>query len=440
VTGSPSDGDPVGTLPDAISANNATSAGAARPLYRTAGPNSLPYLEYDGAAMYSISSAHSAVTLPVRVFVVFRPHIHIQGNTIFDGATANRCRFLQYPRDYAVGGFDKGDQQYSLYNGTAFVCTNFGGALSCEGGQFGRATCLFNGASSSLSMNGNTAVTGSPGAQTWTGLCVAAAGNISNWAKIDFVRLLVYDSTIVSTAAVESYLDTTYALSVPNLLMADGDSLTAGNGASDYLTHAIVTGSYPTQLVPLLGSTWALINRGVSGQTVVQMESNAATKIDVNFSTLSTNKALVAWGGTNDLAIGGSSANQAYADYKTYCSNRVAAGWKVISATLLPRSPTGISASFEADRQTVNTKIRSGYRSFSHVLADIAADNRVGDALDQNDTTYYNGDKIHLNDTGNAIMATLVNSKVSTALSTTGLIPEGTGGSGYILEKKSWIF
>jgi lysophospholipase L1-like esterase len=402
ITGSPANGDPVGTLPDSVRGFDATSSGSARPIYHTGGPNGYPYLSFDGATSYLKSGVATTVAQPYRAFIVFRPSSYGNGHRIFDGQATNQTVLAQYPIDINDNGIARGTQRYSLYAGSAYAATNPGGGLSWMGSRFGLVTALFSGASSSISINQNTPTTGSPGTLSYTGITLGSAGNFSSslFAKYDFVRLLVYDSTIVSVSDVETALITQYDLSVPNLMLCDGDSLTTGVGST-------AGQNYPLQLIGLLGSPWSVIETGVSGQTVVQMEADAATELDPQLNTQSSKKILMAWGGTNDMHFG-ADATTAYNSYVTYCTNRRAAGWTVVAFTVLPRSEATTPAGFEAQRIAFNLSVRSNWTTFADGICDCAADSRIGDSGDELNTTYYAGDKVHLNNTGYGIIASLV--------------------------------
>ena len=70
--------------------------------------------------------------------------------------------------------------------------------------------------------------------------------------------------------------------------------------------------------------------------------------------------------------------------------------------TVLPRSDP---STFEAARAAYNQLVRDAWPQFADGLADIAADPRIGDALDNLDRQYYKADAIHPNDAGSAVMA-----------------------------------
>lgn len=189
--------------------------------------------------------------------------------------------------------------------------------------------------------------------------------------------------------------------------MADGDSHTAGFGLGAAF-------AYPAQLNELLGrTTYSVKNFGVSGQTVVQMQSDAATQIDPLVGACWTRNVLLAWGGTNDLRSGASSAATAYADYVTYAQARRAAGASVVAFTLTPCSDATCTANgYEAKRLAFNTSVRASWATFADGLVDLAGDSRIGDAGDELDLTYYQADALHFNATGLGVAAALVQTAI----------------------------
>lgn len=411
-----SDGDPAGTLPDAVSGNNATSTDAARPTYRTSlAP--FPVLVFDGTNDYLKTNNLGTTNQPFTIFLVFQPRDRSWSKRILDGYFVNSNVLAQAPMDINFFGINWGVRYYSLYAGSAYAAINPGGALLENGSTFGVLRALFNGASSEISVNRNTATIGNPGSAPFNGLTIAGTASQSSgfFSNLYLARVLVYDSNLESASDVEDYLDSQYSLTVPNLLVADGDSLTRGNGASGF--HTDLSGNYPSQLLDLLGSSWAMVNAGEASQTAEDMEADAEAQIDPQLNTLSPHKVLTAWGGTNDIYFGASAAT-AYGNYRTYLENRKAAGWKVIAATILPRSAGATPEAFEADRQAFNENLRNSWTEFADGLADVASDSRIGDEGDELDTAYYNADKVHLNDAGYAVAASIFEAQIGLVIDT----------------------
>jgi lysophospholipase L1-like esterase len=173
-------------------------------------------------------------------------------------------------------------------------------------------------------------------------------------------------------------------------IVFDGNSMTGGSS------------TYPATVMPTFPSMTST-NVGVPGQTTPDMLSDAVTQVDPLYNGTLANNVLVCWEGTNDLKLGATAAS-AYSSLVTYCSNRRAAGYKVVIVTLLPRNDGGTPGTFEADRQTVNTNIRANWTTFADALADVAAIGAIGDFGDSNNATYYQ-DNVHMTALGYDIVA-----------------------------------
>lgn len=188
-------------------------------------------------------------------------------------------------------------------------------------------------------------------------------------------------------------------------IVFDGNSLTFG-------TNASARYNYPEQTYRLLGVPWNYSgNFGVGGQTTPEMSSDASSQIDTLIKSGHTN-VLVAWEITNDLFWGSNhttpaSPATAIANFKSYCSARRAAGWKVIAVTVLPRSNG--DANFESYRATCNAELLNGANIGVNwdVVADIASDPVLGPAANTANTAIY-PDGVHLNDAGYGIVAGIV--------------------------------
>lgn len=233
----------------------------------------------------------------------------------------------------------------------------------------------------------------------------------------DIAEMIMYNRALTNAelTQVENYLLVKYGLlsqagtmtALP-LLGCLGDSLTQGAAAlSD------ISDTYPYKLQVLLGgdSVYHLANCGVGGQTTATWLTTAATQFDQSYSSSYPRNIALVFTGTNDLYFGATAATT-YANIVTLCQARQAAGWKVVVFTILPRTQAGTPGSFEADRQTVNTNIRTNRVTFADGLCDTGLDASIGVAGASTDATYYNADQVHLNATGNGVVAGLAYSAV----------------------------
>ena len=172
---------------------------------------------------------------------------------------------------------------------------------------------------------------------------------------------------------------------------------TAGN---DYPTQAMKA-FYPVKAIAYLPHNFAVNSSQISGLT------SRASEDDAYYSSSHARNTFVVWAGTNDITLGGLSATIAYNALVTYCQARRAVGWKVIVLTMLPRQEN-TDTTFEAKKVSFNANVVANWTTFADGLADVAADSRIGDAGDDADTTYYDPDRVHLNDTGYGVVAGIV--------------------------------
>lgn len=198
--------------------------------------------------------------------------------------------------------------------------------------------------------------------------------------------------------------------------------MTAGVGSIGGLT-------YPRQSAYSFNPALTSINPAVSGWKLSQLDGNASSRVDPYYNPGSKVEVLVIWGGTNDIALEGVSGTTAYNRLKTYCANRRAVGWKTIVVSMLPRSNPIDPVTFETDRATFNGLLRSDFTtataysnifiggSWADVFVDIAADSRIGDAGDELDEAYYTSDRVHLINTGYAVVASYTKNAIGLLIS-----------------------
>jgi lysophospholipase L1-like esterase len=243
---------------------------------------------------------------------------------------------------------------------------------------------------------------------TWSTGWLGTGNGQANYPFLgDLKALLIFNRVLTASelTLITDYLRERYLSTVPELepeqtFVFEGDSLTAGlvgNVFADAKTFSEVV------LLAQANRTRAY-NFGVSGQTCTQMAADAATQVDPFFDAGHDRNVLVVWGGTNDMTLVASNPTAPFNALKSYCLARRAVGWKVVVLTCLPR---GTAGQFETDRQAFNAAIL-GDASFYDALADVGTNATIGEPGDQNNTTYYFGDKIHLTKAGHAIVAPMV--------------------------------
>lgn len=398
------DGDAVSTWTDSsTNGNDFTGTTTTRPIYKTGIVNGKPILRFDGTD--DILTATSSATYRT-IFAVGK---YTAGATFVDynGLIANASTHM-------INGYAA---TTNIVTGVASMTAAWrNGQARTTADVYGNVGFDFYPINSefwcgTFQLASNT---------TMTALLGRTAGAGRFWGG-DIAEVLAYNAVLSSTdrANIETYLVNKYALTssynprTQNAYRFEGDSLTYGTGATTS------TGSWPSQLLIALGRHLDFSVFAVAGSAISGMVSRAATT-DASYSATYARNILFAWCGTNDM---GTSVNHdaatTYADLVAYCTARKAAGWTVAVFTILPRSDGGAGGSFEARRTTFNSSMRTDFNvatsdsrvwlpavstTYADVLVDVAADGRIGDSGDENDTTYYSADKVHLNNTGYGVI------------------------------------
>ena len=188
---------------------------------------------------------------------------------------------------------------------------------------------------------------------------------------------IVSNSHAVTAADMNTALDGVLAYSTNYNIVADGNSITFGNGATSGQEYPTILGSRLTNTA----TTNTVTNKGVGGQTTQQMEADAVTDIDPLIN-VSKRNILLAWEARNDMIQNSLSVSDAYNNMVTYCTNRRAAGWEVIVGTILPTwtatykgdsTVTGYNL-LNTEREAVNVLIRYNWASFADGIVDFALD------------------------------------------------------------------
>ncbi len=183
--------------------------------------------------------------------------------------------------------------------------------------------------------------------------------------------------------------------------VAVGDSLTAGPGGGN---------SYPEQMTfpTWNGQAFTVTNIGVAGRTVQTMSRLAYSNLNPLFAHESGLNVAMVWGGTNDIAVAGASPQDTYSYLSSFCHRLQSQGQRVIVATMISRN------GHDTAKNTLNGYIRAGWTTFADALADVAANASIGADGAYSNTTYFAGDGVHLNATGQAIVAGIMQAAITT--------------------------
>lgn len=194
--------------------------------------------------------------------------------------------------------------------------------------------------------------------------------------KIVLSLLLLFSCSAASSGLVSA--------SSSGLVICDGNSLTAGSGATP-------EESYPELLK---GDGVNAVNLGIPGQTSELMLENAKTKVDPLFEA---NAIVIFWEGINSFAVKEYSGAAGYDVLRQYVQGRKSVGFKTMVITMLPsRHPSHINIGMEKFRQEYNRLILENSAGADIVL-DLSRDPRLENADDEH---YFTTDKVHLNANG----------------------------------------
>lgn len=186
--------------------------------------------------------------------------------------------------------------------------------------------------------------------------------------------------------ALDSLYKTIYYYNKFNII-CDGNSLTYANN----------TGGYPARLDSTMTDSYVFTNVGVNGKTIGNLLSDYPTKVLTKRDLRYGRNILIIWEGVNAINVAGDYANSTdtskstYDKFRRYCVRAKSDGFYVIVLTTLP---------FESDenknvkRDSLNTLLKAS--TFADEVIDVCADTDIGDWGDQNNTYYYNPDKLHL--------------------------------------------
>lgn len=221
----------------------------------------------------------------------------------------------------------------------------------------------------------------------------------------------LYDSTVQGLniplpagSAVQNISLASYSIDPdgdPYLAVYDGNSLTAGSGASPFGFE------YPAVSNAQLAQKGYLVqgpNLGIGGQTTAQMLAGAPANVDPLFKVWRSLNVVIGWEITNSLYFG-ALPDPTYADYATYCLDRRAVGYRVIAINCLPRNQVGQPALLDQYRREINFSIEKFWRNYADRFIDIAS---VPQLMNTANPTYYQLDQVHLTDAGYAVVAATV--------------------------------
>lgn len=184
------------------------------------------------------------------------------------------------------------------------------------------------------------------------------SGSATLDSKQDFYGWVVYQSVLsdVNDTANVSAIHQRFNKSVnyTDLIIFFGDSIVGGRQPVN-TRNTLLGQNLPARIKQQYDSTKRVVNSGVGGNTVAQMNTAINARV-INIGTFQTysKKICVIMGGTNDLDTGTAPAT-ILTTIQTMASTLRAAGWIVLVGTIIPRGT--LSPGEETNRQTLNASI-----------------------------------------------------------------------------------
>ncbi len=159
--------------------------------------NGLPAIVFGGFGVHMDVSF--AIVHPSTVFLVMKQNVWANGTFFCDGITSNTMVVRQMT---------------ATPNIEQFAGSSGGASTGLAVGTFGLVTSIFNGASSSLQVNGGTVGTGNPGTANPAGFAIGAqaSGGQSSQIAVAEIIVMAAAATAGETASVRAYSQARYGV------------------------------------------------------------------------------------------------------------------------------------------------------------------------------------------------------------------------------------
>lgn len=279
--------------------------------------------------------------------------------------------------------------------------------------------------------------------------CDFMVGNLSGNTTLGFrgclSEILIFQGahTPAQMAAISGAINTDYATRPAVIVEGDSQSIATGLIDPSYAFHV--------KAMQALGMTnWQQVSGrvndvkdtqspfmymkclGVGGRTVGGVTNSALSNIAANPSesiqyvntpgrgTNLVNLCIVCLG-ENDINAQTFTPAAYLTNLQALYQSYTSLNCKVVVCTLPPRGTPAV-AQYELDRATVNSALRNQPGLYCDVLADIAADLRIGTATNTTDARYYlQSDNIHWSEGGHAIVGAIIAKAIASILDVSGI-------------------
>lgn len=313
------------------------------------------------------------------IYLATRPKSGIWNNSFFtfNGTTAFWDMYTFNSNPGTLAGVRSGSAYF-----TSNIVPNQNGSVIGLIGNGTAGSVLVDGAVGATFTVTNDAI-----ATSTTSYLGALAGFPQFGSQFNFLGMVIYNRTLsgAEQTAINTALTVGYGLpqSYNKQIILDGDSITQSFGTS-------LNVGWPRSLSKAFPS-YRMINLGIPGQTMATMAGNVATKVVARFQSGYSKNILVVWAGTNDV-VAGATAATIYANLQSETAAAKTAGFKVVWATMLPR--TDLTSGMQTVWAAYNALIRGatlGQSNTADALADVQSDATMGPfSAAANNTLYCN--------------------------------------------------
>lgn len=285
----------------------------------------------------------------------------------------------------------------------------------------GNGVFVAGGTFASLKLNNGASAGG------WATALGTITSDLTNGDSLKF-RLCVVDGKLVAAM---------FRVGSPDLLVGGAAEITAGAAASGVAAispyqgdtiddfafysrtltnevHFVFEGDsqtdsrlYPSLTSICLNEDVTMSNIASSGQRISHMRGQIPTQAVSAMSGTARANIYSLYAGVNDFAlgIGSETPTTVYEQYRDTCLEAIAAGFDGVIAWTLPDCNLPSEAEFDLWSAEYNALIVANYATWSPGKVWLNRLDNVAELSDASNTTYFNGDDIHISTAGNVVIA-----------------------------------
>lgn len=147
-----------------------------------------------------------------------------------------------------------------------------------------------------------------------------------------------------------------FATDTVSQFVADGTSITAGNGNTPYAFQAVLN-----------GGPWNVMENGQPGFIASNIQATALFQTDTIVRPNANKNITIYEAGTNDTIVTAADAQTVLGFHRGYCNARHLLGWKCMITSMMSRNAKDTS------KNLLNAEMRQHWNTFADGLVDVAA-------------------------------------------------------------------